>query len=81
MWEMSRGVCVNLTLGGGSRSAHHHRPRGAAPVGLFHDDHLLLRIARMAQAVMPGFDFLRSFLRDRTEVVNGAEAIVLFTHA
>ena len=26
MWEMSRGVLFDFTLGGGSRSTHHHRP-------------------------------------------------------
>ena len=79
MRKMSRDVSVDLFGGGGSRSAHHHWSRGSAPGGFLHDDHLLLRIARMAQAVMPFCNLSRSFFVNWTYVADGAEAIVLLT--
>ena len=77
---MRRNVSIDIPLGGGSGSSHHHRPWGPAPFGLLYDDHLFLRIARMTQAVGHLFEFLASPQSDRIEFIDRAKAIVLTIH-
>ena len=79
MRDMSRNVIIYLPSGGGSGSAHHHRPWGPAPFGLLYDDHLFLRIAMLVQSLFCLADILDTLRRDRSEFVNRAQAIVSTT--
>ena len=75
MRQMSGCVSLNLLLGGGSWSAHHPRPKGILPSRGFYHDHLLLRLAMMAQVVITLANSLLTLLKDRWEFVCRVEVI------
>ena len=68
-------MCFDFLLGGCPGGAHHPGPWGPLPIRGLHYDHLLLRIAMMAQVIGTLLNSFHTFRSDRWEFVYRVEVI------